>query len=196
MPRSAIRGRSRAIAWILPTCLMFVLPSCKSRSAADDGASAANQAPSDVEGAADTLPEREEFVLRGLRTTADTRASLEAALGVPDSIEAEAVPNRHIPGITDTLFTVHYPDIVAHIHRPGGGGELLSRVEVSSNRHLRDDVIGLPRTAIEEAFGAPDESSDSTVTYYCRSCEASENPVELSFRGGRVHRIRFNYYVD
>lgn len=193
---SPVARRRRYLRWILPTCLMLVLPSCKSRTAADDGGSAPNQVSSDAAGVTDTLPEREEFVLRGLQTTADTRGSLREALGPPDSIEAQAVPNRHNPGITDTLFTVHYPDLVAHIHRPGGGGELLSSVQVSSNRHLRYDVIGLPRTTIEESFGVPDESSDSSVTYYCRSCEASENPVELSFRGGRVDRIQFNYYVD
>lgn len=195
MNRAAVPQR-RWLRYILPACLTLLLPSCNSRTAADEGGSAPDGAPAGAGAVADTLPEREEFVLRGLRTTADTRASLAEALGAPDSIEAEAVPNRHNPGITDTLLTVHYPELVAHIHRPGGGGELLSSVQVSSNRHLRYDVIGRSRATIEEAFGVPDERSDSTVTYYCRSCEASENPVELSFRNGRVQRIRFNYYVD
>ena len=142
------------------------------------------------------LPSRGEFVENGLQLPGNTRADFLAALGDPNRIVSEAVPNRHVPGVTDTLFTLYYPDLIAHIHLPGPGGELVSSVEVSDNWHLRHAVIGQTPGAIESAFGPPDQRTDTTFTYLCTTCVAADNPVELVIRDGRVQRVRFNYYVD
>src|SRR5690606_23931130 len=108
----------------------------------------------------------------------------------------EVVPNRHVAGVMDTLFAVHYPGLAVHIHRPGPGGELVSSVEVAANRYLRYPAIGVSGAAVEEAFGPPDERSDSTLTYLCTSCMAGDDPVEIVVHDGRVRRVRFGYYVD
>lgn len=142
------------------------------------------------------LPDRSVFVDSALQVDARSREALRAALGTPQRLLSEAVPNRHVPGVMDTIYTVHYPDLVARIHHPGGGGDLLSMVQVSDNRHLRYPVLGLGVAAIDAAFGAPDEASDSSLTYYCTTCEAGDDPVELVFVGGELRRVRFNYYVD
>lgn len=142
------------------------------------------------------LPDRTEFVERGLATAAGSRAELQASLGAADSIAAEVVPNRHVPGVLDTIYTVHYQDLVAILHHPGGGGDLLSMVQVSSNRHLRYPVIGADAQTIDRAFGRPDEASDSSLTYYCTSCQAGNDPVQLVVEDGEVRRVRFNFYVD
>lgn len=142
------------------------------------------------------LPERGEFVDNALRVAAETRDEFRASLGEPDRVSQEIVPNRHMPGVQDTIFTLHYPDLVARIHHPGGAGDLLSMVEVSANRHLRYPAIGLDQQAIEQAFGPPDEASGSTLTYHCTSCVAGDNPVELMFEDDELRRVRFNYYVD
>jgi hypothetical protein len=143
-----------------------------------------------------SLPDREEFVRAGLIPPGSTRAELAEGLGSPDSIDFEVVPNRHVPGAMDTLFTVHYPELVAGIHRPGPGGELLSSFEVSANRHLRYPIIGAPGATVEAAFGPPDERTDSTLTYRCTTCIAGDDPVLLFLQNRDVDRVRFSYYVD
>lgn len=142
------------------------------------------------------LPDREEFVRNGLIHPGETRAALAERLGPPDSIHFEVVANRHVPNVTDSLFTVHYRDLTAGIHRPGSGGELLSSVEVTGNRHLRHPVIGMDAAAMLAAFGPPDERTDSTLTYRCTTCIAGDDPVIFTLESGEVRRVRFGYYVD
>jgi hypothetical protein len=180
----------------LPVCLLFLFVSCKGAPALDEVPPVISSPSDSAEASPSALPDREEFVLRGLRTAAASRAELAETLGDPQNIVAEVVPNRHVPGLLDTIFTVNYPDLTARFHRPGGGGELLSNVEVASNRHLRYPAIGIGRDAIEEAFGAPDEASDSSATYNCTSCIAGDDPVRFIFSDDRVRLIQFSYYVD
>lgn len=142
------------------------------------------------------LPSRVEFVSRGLAFEPESREQLRARLGPPDSVSRAMVPNRHVPGVMDTIYTLHYPELVARIHHPGGGGDLMSMVQVASNRHLRFPILGLSVDRIDSAFGRPDEASDSSLVYYCTTCEAGNDPVEIVFVGGEARRVRFNYYVD
>lgn len=142
------------------------------------------------------LPARAEFVDNALRQRPDSRADLRATLGAPDSVATEVIPNRHVPGVMDTIYILHYPELVARFHHPGGGGDLLSTLQVSDDRHLRYPVMGADVATLDEAFGRPDEASDSSLTYYCTTCEAGNDPVEVIVPDGRVRRVRFNYYVD
>lgn len=175
--------------------LLLALASCRGESAPEVGA-ADPARDEQVDSAATALPGREEFVDRGLRPAGTTRASLAGTLGQPDSIAYEVIPNRHVPGERDTLFTIYYPDLVASVHRPGPGGELLSRVSVMANRHLRYPALGATENAVTAAFGTPDERTDSSLTYHCTTCVAGDNPVVLFLQDGRVHRVQFNFYVD
>lgn len=147
-------------------------------------------------GGAVPLPDRDSFVTDGLAAHAGSRAALRARLGEPDSVVREVVPNRHVPGVLDTLLTVVYPEVIAHLHKPGGGGELMSSLRVASNDHLRFPLIGESLAEIDAAFGAPDDASDSSLVYRCAACEGGDDPVELLLRDGVVHAVRFNYYVD
>lgn len=142
------------------------------------------------------LPGRVVFVDSALAVRPESRAELQALLGAPDSTQMEVVPNRHVPGVLDTLYTVHYSDLVARFHHPGGGGDLLSMVEVTHDRHLRYPVLGRSVTDVDAAFGRPDEASDSSLTYYCTTCEAGHDPVELIFHELAVRSVRFSFYVD
>lgn len=143
-------------------------------------------------------PSRDEFVEHGLRPLGESRAELRQSLGEPDSISARVVPNRHVPGAHDTLFTVHYPGLVAHLHRPGPGGEMLAGAEVTDNRYLRYPQVGIGATPreLQGALGLPDEPPDSVYTYSCHACEGVVEPVRLFLRDGRVRRIVFSFYVD
>ena len=158
----------------------------------DRGSAAGGGAPT----AEAELPGRAEFVENALQLRPESRGQLAERLGSPDAMWVEEVANRHVPGVKDSLFTVRHGAFLARFHQPGGGGDLLSMVQVSSNRHLRYAVIGLSVTRIDAAFGPPDEASDTSLTYYCTSCVAGDDPVELIVDQGQVQRVRFNYYVD
>ena len=55
-----------------------------------------------------------------------TRAALQQAYGSPDSVNASTEPNRHVTGVTDSLFHVHYPGLTARFRKPGGGSDLIT----------------------------------------------------------------------
>lgn len=145
---------------------------------------------------ADQLPDRAEFIDGGLGVTARSRTELQSLLGPADSVTAEEIANRHVPGMRDTIYTLYHPGRMTRIHHPGGGGDLLSMVEVSDNRHLRYPILGLEVEALQIAFGPPDQSSDSSVVYRCISCVAGDDPVEFLLEGDTVRRVRFHFYVD
>lgn len=142
------------------------------------------------------LPDRAEFIDRGLAVAVDSRADLISTFGPADSILEEEIANRHNPEVRDTIYNVYHSGRMTRIHHPGGGGDLLSMVEVSDNRHLRYRILGLEVDAIESAFGPPDERSDSAVIYRCTTCQAGDDPVELLLERDIVQRVRFNFYVD
>lgn len=147
--------------------------------------------------ARDPLPALEGFAREGLISIGATRAEIVARLGEPDSARTAVVPNRHRPGVQDTLFTLHYPALVARIHTPGGGRDLLSSVEVTDDRHLRDPLLGATRAEVEAAWGAPREVRDGWWVYDCASCGEADSPLELAFSDDdRVRAVRFTYYVD
>ena len=142
------------------------------------------------------LPSRDDFLRHGLVPVGDTRAAIAARLGEPDSVHSEVVPNRHVAGVQDTLFTLFYPRLTARLHRPGGGSDILAGVEVSDDRYLRFPLIGAARQRVEEAFGAPEHAEGGRLTFACRTCVGAEEPFEVLLEEGRVRSVRFPYYVD
>ena len=142
------------------------------------------------------LPSRDDFLRQGLIPVGDTRAEIVTRLGEPDSLRAEVVRNRHVPGVEDTLFTLFYPQLTARLHRPGGGGDILAGIEVWDDRHLRYPLIGATRERVEEAFGAPEHAVGDRLTFACRTCVGADEPFEVLLEEGRVRSVRFPYYVD
>lgn len=140
----------------------------------------------------------DDFTQRGLLPLGDDRAQIVQTLGHPDSIDSRMVPNRHVPGVQDTLYTLHYPGLAIHLHHPGGGRDLLSEIVVSSNRYLRYASlgIGVPEDQVRRVLGPPDEERGQALTYRCRSCRGAGGSVEIFLGSGRIDYIRFNYYVD
>ena len=183
--------RARHLSFLL---LLVQLPACTAPPPPEDAPG--DDLPASSPLAPPPLPGRSEFVDNGLAISAGTRAELRAALGEPLEIASATLANRHVPGVMDTIYTLHYPGLSARFHHPGGGSDLLSMVHVSDNRHLRYPVIGREMTEIEAAFGPPDASFDSSATYLCTTCQAGDDPVELVVEDGEVRRVRFNYYVD
>jgi hypothetical protein len=127
-----------------------------------------------------------------------TRANLVRHMGPADSVEAVAHPNRHVPGVTDSLFTIYYPGLVAGVHKPGGGEDLVSHVAVTDNRHLAFPRIGIgaQQDSVIAALGVPTEgqADGSALTYNCGM--GPDQPVTFHLQANRVSRITVEYYVD
>jgi hypothetical protein len=142
----------------------------------------------------------DELVLSGLVPLGDTRVEMRAALGEPSDSSREVVPNRHVPGVMDTLIVLEYPGLAIHIHRPGGegAGDLVSRVDVRDARWLRFSrpTIGSTIEELEGLLGPPAEVDGDGFTYSCSSCEMAETSVQFLIGENRVREVRFFYYVD
>jgi hypothetical protein len=125
-----------------------------------------------------------------------TRAMLQARFGAPDSMIATAQPNRHVEGVTDSLFTIFYNGLTVDVHMPGGGSDMPVHVDVEHNRYVAFPRIGIGAAAdsVIAALGPPTRREDAALVYDCG--EAVEQPVRFALSGGRVSRITIAYYVD
>ena len=124
-----------------------------------------------------------------------TRAGLEGRFGAPDSVSVRTVPNRHVAGETDSLFTVQYPGLVAGIHT-AGGRDLPAHVVVDDDRFLRAGAPGPGDTgaAVVAALGEPTRRTATALVYECGP--EVEEPVTFHLRDGVVQRVEIGYYVD
>lgn len=133
---------------------------------------------------------------RLLRTPA-TRAGLAAAYGAPDSLIAAVEPNRHIPGATDSLFTVFYPGLAATIRTPPSGRDLVTHVDVRDNRYvaLGEIGIGVSADVLLERLGPPHSQDELSLTYECGV--HVEEPVVFALDDDDVVAgIEIFHYVD
>jgi hypothetical protein len=191
--------RSRvARSLVLATTALAMLSGCttgQEHQPAEDGdtadaraeASRGEALPAGCEGLAETILRFEH-----------TRANLVRHMGPADTVEATAHPNRHVPGVTDSLFTIHYPGLVAGVHKPGGGEDLVSHVAVTDNRYLAFPRIGIgaQQDSVMAALGLPTEgqTDGSALTYNCGM--GPDQPVTFHLQDNRVSRITVEYYVD
>lgn len=140
------------------------------------------------------------YAARGLLVQAESREAFRAALGEPDSVRMETVPNRHDPAVVDTVVALYYTDLTAIVWKPGypEARDLLEHVEVRSNRYLRWPSLGIGARArdIIAALGQPFEKSPARLVYHCGPSEAVDEPLVFGLRAGRVRSVAFNRYVD
>lgn len=170
----------------------------------------------DVEASADTAGRMEtgvgdtahvaqlecEGLERSLLAATPTRAAFREAFGAADSVIATTEPNRHEPGRTDSLFTVHYPGFVASFRKPGGGGDMVTGIELRDNRYVSAPRIGIgaSASAVVAALGQPTRGGqataggDAVLIYDCGP--HVEQPVTFHLTDGRVTSIVISYYVD
>lgn len=130
-----------------------------------------------------------------------TRAELMSRLGVPDSVLAEAVSNRHDPSVTDSVFTLHFSGLAARIHRAGyDGKEILAGLEIADERFLSPASpvrLGAGEADVRAALGEPDSASAGLLRYNCEEClVAGHEAVAFVLEQGAVRRIDLRYWVD
>ena len=141
---------------------------------------------------------RDRWLQETLRAARLDRAALIGELGAPRRLVRHPQPNRHDPGVTDTLVELVYDDArFVYYVVTAGGGELLDFAEVHSDRHLRltPPGIGTTNDSLRAWWGAPVAVTDSTFEYDCSACEVP-HPATFVLRDGAVRAIRFDLYVD
>ena len=140
------------------------------------------------------------YAERGLLVRAESREAFRAALGEPDSVQTETVPNRHDPAVTDTVVALYYADLTAIVWKPGypDARDLLEYVEVRDNRYLRWPSLGIGARAgdVIAALGEPVEQSPTRLVFLCGPSEAVDEPLVFELRTGRVRSVAFSRYVD
>ena len=132
-----------------------------------------------------------------LRTAAE-RTPMRNMFGAPDSVRSITEPNRHIPGVIDSLFDLFYPGLTAHIRKPYRGNDMAVHVQLSDNRYLRYPQIGIGASpdALIRSLGEPTAREPGSFVYACS--EEIEEPVifHLDAGGRRVSSVEIQYYVD
>jgi hypothetical protein len=141
------------------------------------------------------------FFREGPIELGSSRSELEARLGVPDSVHAHTVSNRHDPTVTDSVLTLYYGGLVAEILRAGyDGKEILAGVVISDGRYLQPGApvrLGQDTDAVRAALGAPDESDAGTLLYVCEEClVAGHETVRFIMERDTVRRVEMRYWVD
>lgn len=137
------------------------------------------------------------FVANGLTVAQRTRAELREEFGAPDTVIARTEPNRHSPGVTDSLFTVRYPGLTIEIRKPAGGGDMAERMTVTYPRNLTyaEPNIGARETRVIELLGEPTAREAGRVTYEC-GAGTVPSPVTFVIEDAVVREIVFAFYVD
>jgi hypothetical protein len=141
------------------------------------------------------------FFAHGPVAAGQSRGDLIAQFGEPDSIRAAAVPNRHDPSVTDSVFTLFYDGLTADVRRAGyDGREILASLSIASDRFLQDGApirIGSRLADVRSELGPPDEEAGDELIYICEEClAAGQETVRFAMLAGAVARIDLRYWVD
>jgi len=125
-----------------------------------------------------------------------TRAALLQLYGAPDSSSVSTEPNRHVTGVIDSLFQVHYPGLTARFRKPGGGSDLITLLEATENRYLRYPSVGIGARGDRLLQVLSDASivTDDRIEYNCGM--GADEPVTFWLVGGQIRRVSKSYYVD
>jgi hypothetical protein len=141
------------------------------------------------------------FFAAGPLELGTSRAELVAAVGEPDSVRGEALPNRHDPAVTDSLFTLYWDGLEAQVHRAGyDGKEILGQLTILHPRFMRPESPVRPGTAVADvldALGEPDELGPDRMLYLCDDCLAGGYELaRFVVARDTVRRIELRYWVD
>lgn len=143
----------------------------------------------------------EAFFLYGPVELGTSRAQLRERLGEPDSVSQRVLPNPHDPAVIDTVFTVHHPGLEVEIYRASfDGRELLAALAIGDDRWLRAESplrLGMSPADIRLALGEPEHEEDGDLFFTCTTCTVGgQDGLELRVDGGRLSRIRVQYWID
>jgi len=137
------------------------------------------------------------------RAFGESRTALEQALGRPDTVEEEAVPNRHLPDVADTVITLRYHGLDFAVLRATAMQRdlLLGTALRDSTRPLPGEIrIGLTRREpLEQRLGVPAQvttAGDTVTLTYLWPPEGAEEEVRLQFVRDALRVVAWGFYVD
>lgn len=118
------------------------------------------------------------------------------------TVDADAIQNRHKPGLTDTVFTIRFGNSMMEFYAPSQSGELLLQVadiqtnDITLRHNLR---VGMPETELLSRLKG--QGDDIVITHGGDRILAAARegaPASLLFhlRNGKVSRIHYEGYVD
>lgn len=83
------------------------------------------------------------------------------------AVRAEAEPNRHVEGQTDTVRTYVYDGMTVEAYEVTGGPTFIQSVRVTEGGYGTGSGVGVgtPRSDVEAAFGPPVHESGDGVEY-------------------------------
>jgi hypothetical protein len=118
-----------------------------------------------------------------------TEQSIVAKLGAPSSRDAQKLPNRHDPRVTDEIVTLRYDGAVVTLHTvPEHKASFLAKLEITSERFdlIPGLGIGMSREAAAQRLGLSASSDDELR----KTCPSEMPPtIEVAFARDRVSRI-------
>jgi hypothetical protein len=136
------------------------------------------------------------YYREALLVEGETRQDLQGELGEPAEAQVTTEPNRHVPHATDTLTVLRFDAVEAQI-RTAMGSDLLERITVLGNRHLRyAPAIGTSQDELLALFGEPDRREADRLEYLCAPEPMPDVPVSFTVRQGEVREVTFHRYVD
>ena len=125
-----------------------------------------------------------------------------ADLQAPRSERADATPNAHVPGQTDTVRTYVYDGLRIESYEVAGGRTFVRRVDVTDGEYETGTglSVGASRERIEAALGTPFQE-DGEVAAYLTGPEPTPTTVEVEYaRDGegteRATAISWIPYLD
>jgi hypothetical protein len=143
----------------------------------------------------------ETFFRYGLTGVAHSRQALRDSLGAPDSISSKPVVNRHDKSQTDSIITLHYPDLDADIyHVSANGNEFLFSLSVRNAKYIAPNApisIGMSASDLQDVMGTPTDSAGGVLTYLCATCTTlGTERIEVKTTGGKVSAVTIFYSFD
>lgn len=138
-----------------------------------------------------------EFVENGLILPGQTRASIIASIGNPDSTAARALQNLHNPEVTDSVIVMYYKNLEVGIYNVGfDKREFIINALVKDNQYLKytNLRIGTDIATLESILGKPSNINDSAYVYVCEDC--MESTVKFLISHGMIKSVEFSYTID
>ena len=121
-----------------------------------------------------------------------TREQIEANLGPPLAVRAGRLPSTRDPATTRWVQVLSYPGLTLKVLESGG----LASVEVTAPGYALPHAVGVgsARSHVEAMLGEPVDAQDERSVYV--EADTFLITVEFHFRGDRVRRIEWTYWIE
>lgn len=138
-----------------------------------------------------------------LKTTIDklgnTRSSVTAKIGKPESISSEFIADPDEPLQDDIIHTLTYDGIIIWIYQSAvSNKEKLLSVRMTKNRkELLPELIGKTKEDIISIFGQPTSLRGEKFKFESLDDDESGLGIlELEFNNSSVDAVELTYYID